>query len=61
MTFVYDRKRVKVERLLGSSEKIRSLTNWKPHYTFTDGLKQTIEWFSDPVNLKNYKTDIYNV
>lgn len=50
-----------VERLLGSSEKIRTLTNWKPQYTFTDALKQTIEWFSNPENLKNYKTDIYNV
>ena len=50
-----------VERLLGSSEKIRSLTNWKAQYIFTDALKQTIEWFRNPENLKNYKTDIYNV
>lgn len=50
-----------VERLLGSSEKIRSLTNWKPQFIFTDALKQTIEWFRNPENLKNYKTDIYNV
>lgn len=50
-----------VERLLGSSEKIGSLTNWKPQYIFTDALKQTIEWFRNPENLKNYKTDIYNV
>ncbi len=50
-----------VERLLGSSEKIRTLTSWKPTYTFTEGLKETIEWFRDPENLKNYKTDIYNV
>ncbi len=50
-----------VERLLGSAEKIRSLTNWKPHYHFDEGLKQTIEWFRNPENLKNYKADIYNV
>ena len=50
-----------VERLLGSSEKIRSLTNWKPQYKFEEGLKQTIEWFKEPENLKKYKADIYNV
>lgn len=50
-----------VERLLGSAEKIRSLTNWKLQYTFKEGLEQTIEWFKDPENFKNYKADIYNV
>jgi len=50
-----------VERLLGSAEKIKSLTDWQPKYTFEEGLKQTIEWFSKSENLKNYKSDIYNV
>jgi NAD dependent epimerase/dehydratase len=50
-----------VERLLGSAEKIKSLTGWTPEYDLKKGLQQTIEWFSKPVNLKNYKTDIYNV
>ncbi len=50
-----------VERLLGSAEKIKSLTNWKPQFNLHEGLKQTIEWFSDPENLKKYKADIYNV
>ncbi|MBL7890827.1 MAG: SDR family oxidoreductase [Bacteroidia bacterium] len=50
-----------VERLLGSAEKIKSLTNWKPEYTLEQGLKQTIEWFSQSENIKNYKADIYNV
>lgn len=50
-----------VERLLGSAEKIKSLTNWKPNYTLQEGLKQTIEWFSKSENLKQYKADIYNV
>lgn len=50
-----------VERLLGSAEKIKTLTNWKPNYTLHEGLKQTIEWFSKPENLKQYKADIYNV
>lgn len=50
-----------VERLLGSAEKIRSLTSWKPEYTLEQGLKHTIEWFSQSENIKNYKADIYNV
>lgn len=50
-----------VERLLGSAEKIKALTAWKPEYTLQDGLKQTIEWFGKSENLKQYKADIYNV
>jgi NAD dependent epimerase/dehydratase len=50
-----------VERLLGSAVKIRSLTKWEPKIELTEGLKQTIEWFRDPENSKNYKADIYNV
>lgn len=50
-----------VERLLGSAEKIKNLTGWKPAYDLKKGLEQTIEWFGKPENLKNYKTDIYNV
>ena len=48
-----------VNRLLGSNEKIKRLTNWKPHYTFEHGLTETIEFFKH--NLDKYKTDIYNV
>ena len=48
-----------VERLLGSNQKIQQLTNWKPQYTFEEGLKETIEFFKD--NLDKYKTDIYNL
>lgn len=50
-----------VERLLGSAEKIKSLTAWKQNYDLKQGLKLTIDWFSNPENLKQYKTDIYNV
>lgn len=50
-----------VERLLGSADKIKSLTNWQPKYSLQEGLKQTIEWFSIPENLKQYKTHLYNV
>ncbi|MDD7794616.1 NAD-dependent 4,6-dehydratase LegB [Clostridium sp. 'White wine YQ'] len=48
-----------VERLLGSNEKIKSLTNWKPQYAFREGIAETIEWFKN--NLDKYKTDIYNI
>jgi len=50
-----------VERLLGAAQKIKSLTNWKQTIDLHEGLKQTIEWFRNPENLKNYKADIYNV
>ena len=50
-----------VERLLGSNEKIKKLTNWKQAYTFKDGLKNTVKWFEDANNLKHYKPKIYNV
>lgn len=48
-----------VNRLLGSNEKIKSLTNWKPNYTFEEGLSETIEFFKN--NLDKYKVDIYNL
>ena len=50
-----------VERLLGSNEKIRKLTGWRPEYTLQQGLRETIEWFKDKDNLQRYKWDIYNV
>lgn len=50
-----------VERLLGANEKLIRLTNWKPSISLDQGLEQTIEWFSDPKNLKTYKAGIYNV
>jgi len=48
-----------VNRLLGSNEKIKRLTNWKPQYTFEKGLSETIEFFRS--NLDKYKIDIYNL
>ncbi|MEG1620237.1 MAG: NAD-dependent 4,6-dehydratase LegB, partial [Eubacterium sp.] len=48
-----------VNRLLGSNEKIKQLTNWEPQYTFKEGIQETIEWMKK--NLNAYKTDIYNV
>ncbi|MFZ5906253.1 MAG: NAD-dependent 4,6-dehydratase LegB [Nitrospirota bacterium] len=50
-----------VERLLGSSEKIQKLTKWKPRYTIDEGLRETIQWFRNKDNMKQYKANIYNV
>ena len=48
-----------VNRLLGSNEKIMALTNWRPNYTFEQGIKETIEWIKN--NMSSYKADIYNI
>jgi len=50
-----------VNRLLGSNEKIKKLTDWSPSYTFEEGIRETIEWFRKPENLAKYKADIYNI
>ena len=48
-----------VNRLLGSNQKILQLTDWKPQYTFEQGLAETIEFLRH--NLDKYKVDIYNI
>lgn len=48
-----------VNRLLGSNDKIIRLTNWRPQYTFEQGLSETIEFLRQ--NLDKYKIDIYNL
>lgn len=48
-----------VNRLLGSNEKIMRLTQWKPMYSFEEGLAETIDFFKHNLNL--YKSDIYNI
>lgn len=50
-----------VFRLYGSNEKILRHTNWKPEFSFSQGLAETIQWFSNPNNLMNYKANIYNI
>ncbi|SEU14233.1 NAD-dependent 4,6-dehydratase LegB [Paenibacillus sp. NFR01] len=63
-TIICDEQRLRpekseVERLLGSNEKIMSLTNWRPKYSFKDGIAETISFLRG--NLDRYKTDIYNL
>ena len=48
-----------VNRLLGSNEKIKRLTGWRPQYSLKEGLQKTIDWVKE--NNAIYKTDIYNI
>ncbi len=48
-----------VNRLLGSNEKIRKMTDWRPQYTFRQGIAETIGWIQNNMHL--YKADIYNL
>lgn len=67
---IIDKKRVRpkkseVFRLLSSDVKARKLLQWKPNFEgiigFKKGLKKTIEWFSNPDNLRLYNSNIYNI
>lgn len=70
ITIATDDKRLRpkdseVERLWADNKKAADLLHWKPKYGglegFKAGISKTIEWFSKPENLSNYKSDIYNV
>jgi len=50
-----------VTRLWCDNTKIKQLTGYYPDYSLDAGLQLTIDWFSDPQNLKRYKPEIYNV
>lgn len=50
-----------VFRLIGDASKIKSLTDWKPQYTFYEGLSETVKWFKTPDNLNRYKAWLYNI
>jgi dTDP-glucose 4,6-dehydratase len=54
-----------VERLCADNAKAARLFGWTPRYGGRDGLRrglaETIAWFTDPVHLRGYKTDIYNL
>lgn len=48
-----------VNRLLGSNEKIHSLTEWRAKVSLQEGVAETISFLRD--NLDKYKVDIYNI
>ncbi len=54
-----------VERLWADNSRAKELLNWEPllsgHRGFVQGLKETCEWFTQPVNLAKYKWDRYNI
>ena len=54
-----------VERLWADNSKATEILGWKPSYIglngFRDGLAKSIDWFTQPENLKLYKSGIYNL
>lgn len=54
-----------VNRLWADNKKARELVRWEPRYGGLEGIKQglaeTISWFTDPSNLRNYKHTVYNL
>jgi len=64
--FITDKQRLRPEksevfRLCCDNTKINELTGFQPEYFIEQGLKKTIDWFTNPDNLSRYKIDIYNV
>lgn len=64
--FITEKQRLRPEnsevfRLWGDNTLITSLTDWKPQTTLKQGLKETIDWFMQPENLKRFKHNIYNI
>ena len=48
-----------VNRLLADNSKAKKLLQWEPKNSMDEGLRKTIEWISEHINI--YKVDIYNV
>lgn len=66
VNFIVDENRLRPEnsevfRLWGDNTLIKSLTGWSPEYNIMDGLRETIEWFTQKENLNKYKTNLYNL
>ena len=54
-----------VERLWAENAKAKKLTGWEPAYGqregFKRGLQETIAWFRNPENIRQYKPGEYNI
>jgi len=64
--FIIDDIRIRPEksevfRLWCDNTKIHGLTGFKSKVSIREGLEKTIEWFTQPNNLKKYKANLYNV
>lgn len=63
---VLDEARIRPEksevfRLWCDNSEIRRLTGYEPKYSLEEGLKLTVNWFTEPANLAKYKVGLYNV
>lgn len=58
-------KNSEVERLMASNDKAKELLGWSPKYPGIPGLEkgllETIRWFTCAENLKQYKSQLYNI
>jgi nucleoside-diphosphate-sugar epimerase len=70
VTFTSDEQRLRpagseVERLWADNTLARTLAGWTPEYGGIEGLrrglKETIDWFTEPSNLGRYKAGNYNI
>ncbi len=64
--FITDGQRIRPEksevfRLWCDNSKIEKLTGFKPKVDIREGLQRTIDWLTQPNNIKHYKSEIYNV
>lgn len=64
--FITDEQRIRpgkseVFRLWGDNTLIKELTGFEPQYDIEKGLRETCEWYSNPENLRKYKSNIYNL
>ena len=54
-----------VERLWCANEKALRTLDWRPKYAglegFRRGLRETVDWFLEPENLRSYRSDVYNL
>ncbi len=48
-----------VERLCADITKAKKILKWQPLFSLEEGLKRTIDWYSQ--NMSLYKVDIYNI
>lgn len=63
---ILDEKRIRpekseVQRLWCDNALISELTGYKPEISIEEGLKKSVDWFTNPKNLSRYKVNIYNV
>lgn len=50
-----------VQRLRCDNSKLQNVCAFVPQIPLREGLKRTTAWFSQPENLRRYKSDLYNV